>query len=61
MDSAFMAKQTRHNYTLGNQQQYTHTIMWKILTLVTDSAFMAKQTRHNYTLGNQQQYTCTIM
>ena len=56
-----MVKQTRHNYTLGNQQQYACTIMWKILTLVTDSTFMVKQTRRKSTVEKQQQYTCTNM
>ena len=54
-----MVKQTRHNYTLGNQQQNTYLYMKN--TLVTDSTFIVKQTHRNYTLGNQQQYTCTNM
>ena len=55
-----MVKQTRRNFTVRKQQQYTYTIIKKILTLVTDSTFMVKQTRRNFTV-RKQQYTYTIM
>ena len=50
MDSTFIVKQSHHNYTLGNQQQYIYKInMWKKLTLVKDSNYLGKKSKMEVT------------